>query len=163
MTSSLLTHKISRATSPLQVLRTSGNITAGVAGAWTDLDDGGTAAARPLDVVLPNMAIGDPFDYRPIFSAATVTGAWLGTLAVIVGGAVQRNIFDATFGFLPWSIPSAQGKDIIALTPRLTVVAGDLENGSLRLRFRYIQATNARTINAVAGIPLIMEGRGPLD
>lgn len=150
------------AVNPVQVTRTSGNLSAVVSAVWADLDSTGTAAARTLDVVLPNMSVGDNFIVRPIFTANAITGGFLMTCAVIVGGAVQRNLFDATYGFFPWAIPTAASKDVNAPSPRLTVVGGDLENGSLRLRLRHQQATNPRVINAVGGIPFFFEGRGPL-
>lgn len=149
------------AVNPVQVSRTTGNITAAVVAVWTDLDPGGTVAARPLDVVLPNMQEGDGFDFMPMMSLASAVGGFLGNLAVIKAGAVHRRLFDTTYGYLPWSAATGQAKDIYTRSPKMVVQATDLENGSLRLRFQYIQVTAVRTVNAVSIIPLWLEGRGP--
>ena len=146
----------------MQVIRASGIITAAVAAAWTDLDNGGTAASRPLDVVLPGMSVGDKFSFKPNVSVASASGGWLANVAVVVNGAVVRRLFDATFGHLPWSVSSAVAGYVIDQPPLQVVQTGDLESGGqLRLRLQYIQATAARTVNATAGIPLTLEGRGP--
>ncbi len=151
------------ATNPIQVTRTAGAITTAVSAVWVDTDTGGTAAARPLDIVIPNMATGDAFDFRLFISASSVTGATLMNLAVVVAGATQRRCFDETFGYLPWSIATGVAKDVFTATPRLTVLAGDIENGALRLRLQHIQASNARNIGGSSSVPIWMEGRGPLD
>lgn len=153
------------AVTPVQVQRTSGAITASVTAQWTDLDPGGTAAARPLDIVLPNMSEGDFFDFRPIFSIATANGGWLLNLVVVVNGAVVRRCFPPggfDFGFIPWAAVANTAKDINMPTPRLSVQAGDLENGSLRLRLQYTQGSVSRTVQADTTSPLWLEGRGPL-
>lgn len=156
---------LASAVNPVQVIRATGNFQAAVAAVWTDLDPGGTAAARPLDVVLPGMAVGNGFEYRPIFAVASVTGGFLLNLVAIKNGTVARRMFPPgtlDFGYIPWNAPSGQGKEINAATPRLFVQEGDLEDdGSLRLRLQYQQATNPRTINADVGWPMWLEGRGP--
>lgn len=150
------------AVNPVQVMRISGNFDVAVSAAWADLDPGGTAAARPLDVVLPNMGVGDGWDFKPNLTLGTATGGFLMNLAIIKAGAVHRRLFSNAYGFFPWSAPSGQAKDLFSPIYRQNVQEGDLENGALRLRLQYIQATNVRPVNATVDIPLVLEGRGPL-
>jgi len=148
-------------TNPVQASRVSGNIVLAVSAIWADVDPGGTAAARPLDIVLPEMEVGDGFDFRPFFSVGASAGGLLCNLAVIKDGDVERLCFDETYGLFPWAVGGEASKDINVRTPRLTVLEGDLEDGSLRLRLKYIQATATRDVNAVSLIPFWVEGRGP--
>lgn len=150
-----------QAVNPVQVSRTSANFNAAVSAVWADLDPGGVAAARPLDIVLPGMAVGDGYDFKPNLTLGSVTGGFLMNLAIIKAGAVHRRLFSASFGFFPWSVPTGQAKDVFAPIYRQVVEANDLENDALRLRLQYIQATNARLVNATTDIPLVLEGRGP--
>ena len=144
-----------------------GSTSCAVTGSYKDVEDntggGGTASARPLDVVIPDMQVGDAFVVRPMFSMSSASGGFLLNAAIYVAGSVVRRIFDDTFGYFPWSIPSGVAKDLADWSPKQIVQSGDLEgDGSLRVRFQYIQATAARALNTASTIPAWTEGRGPL-
>lgn len=154
---------ISIPTRPITTVRSSGNITAAITAAWADLDDTGSASSRDLDCVLPNMSIGSKFDFRPVFSSSSANASFLGNVAVILDGAVVRRCFDATLGFLPWAMSANVAAQLNCRCPIQTVQSGDLSsNGSLRLRFQYILATNTRVMTAAPSSPMWMEARGPL-
>lgn len=149
---------------PIQVVRSSGNFPISQTTEWTDLDPGGSGFARPLDIVLPGMKVGDHFEFR-VANLNLTTGAYfLGTVFVIKGGVAHRNLSSSLYGYSPWSKVNSTAGDLIPVSgPRFTVKEGDLESdGSIRLRFRYQLTTGTRNVTAVPDVPVIFEGRGPL-
>lgn len=160
-------HEGIRPMSNVSVQDVGGNITLAVSAAWKDVEDntggGGSASARGLDVVLPDMVIGDAFVVRPVMNVGSSTGGFLMNATIYVAGVVVRRLFDATFGYVPWSLGANVSRDLVDWSPRQVVQAGDLEaDGSLRVRFQYILATAARTLGATNSVPAWSEGRGPL-
>lgn len=149
-------------TRTVQTIRTSSNIVLAIAAAFTDLDPTGTAAARDLDVVLPNMKVGDGFDFRPYLALQGSAGSFFANLAVIKAGVVQRSLFGSSFGNQFWSGATTSGLYVRDSTHKQQVLAGDLEaDGSLRLRMQYIKSSATSTIAITSDFPLVMEGRGP--
>jgi hypothetical protein len=150
----------------IQTRRTSGNITlANTSSAFADIDPGGTAASRPLDVVIPGLRVGDHFEFR--FASAfigTNNNFFLANAAIIKAGAVVRPLVVSPYGYSPLQkAQNVQGDLPPVWFPRNTVQEGDLEaDGTLRIRPRYSLSSLNRELHASADLPLIFEGRGPL-
>lgn len=152
---------------PIVVERTAGALSMGiVANTWHDLDTGGSAASRPLDVVIPGVRAGDWVGIDPDFSSnATAAAAYLDIFTIVAGAPVHRFGGDrspsSVGGNGSWVAAAGTGLNVAA-TIWYQLDATDIENGAVRLRLRDCNVTTtARTVNAVAAVPFRMAGRGP--
>jgi hypothetical protein len=130
---------------------------------WTDLDPGGTAAARPLDVVIPDVEAGQWVEFTPSAYVATATGATsLLDVFTIVGGAPVHQFGSTEVGISAWFI-SAGVPVNLGTRVSYQVQADDIEDGSvrLRLRFKNLHASTTRNLGAGSGNRVVLEGRGP--
>lgn len=128
---------------------------------WADIDAGGTAAARPLDLVIPGVAVGQWVSVNPVMHPTNAATSVQFDIFTIVAGAPVHQFGGATTGVSAWLAQSS-------VTEKLTAVrsyqlqAGDIENGAVRLRMRSRNlTTTARSLNASAGFEFRLEGRGP--
>lgn len=152
---------------PVRVTRTAGALSLGVsANAWHDLDTTGSAAARNLDVVIPGVVAGDWICIDPDFSSNSSAAAGYFDMHTVVAGAyVHRFGGDhsptSVGGTAGWSFGSSTSSATQA-SSWYQVQADDIENGAVRCRLRDCNATTtARTVNAIAALPLTLVGRGP--
>lgn len=124
--------------------------------AWVDLDNGGSAAARPLDIVIPGLRNGDSVEFGFNSLSFAAANAQYARVATIVSGAVV-NAHEALGWAALNNTVSAMNGSII-----LPVVSGDIENGSVRLRIQYqrVTGTASRSIG-VDTMPTRTWGRGP--
>lgn len=155
---------------PIKTRKTDGNIslTATGAGVWADCDSGGSAASRPMDVVIPGCKIGDWVDIVPRANIAggATNGLLLDVFTIVSGSPVNALSGGDALGayFIQVSATTMIGARI-----SYQVQSGDLENvangvGSVRLRLRYSKtAGTGATLNAssAASNSWVMEGRGP--
>lgn len=154
---------------PVKVRKADANISLPSTGGgnWTDCDTGGTAASRPMDVVIPGCKVGDWVEVAPrALIAAGSAGLPLDVFTIVDGAAVNAISGGDALG--AWFI-AASATTMIGSRASYQVQSGDLENvvggvGSLRLRLKYVKSTGtAGTINATSASSTswTMEGRGP--
>lgn len=145
---------------PMQVTKVDGDVTvANTSGAWVDTDNGGSSAARPLDIVFSDVAAGDWVTVAPSLIADGQASNVSLRFATIVGGAVVNGMGDPEAGIPSWylvggSVRSAGGG------VSYQVQAGDIEGGDVRMRLQH-NSTAGRIIRAGTIFPLILEGSGP--
>lgn len=150
------------AAAPVRVTKADANLACGVtANTWHSLDPGGSAAARPLDVVIPNVSAGQWVEVSVnLYSPNAATAVYLDIFTVVAGSFVNQFGTDAT-GTVGWLIPASLAWQA-SNTARYQVQAGDIEDGSVRLRIRDKNTTTtARSIGASGGIVFEMAGTGP--
>lgn len=128
---------------------------------WADVDPGGSAAARPLDLVIPGVKAGQWVEVEPNFySGSTSAGIYLDVFA-IVGGVPVSQFGLANEGVSGWTLLISTARFITGSRSK-KLVSGDIENDSVRLRLRSRNATTiSRAIAASAGNSFVLEGRGP--
>lgn len=147
---------------PVRVSKTDANLACGVvANTWHDLDPGGSASARPLDIVIPGVSAGDWVEVSAnLYSPNAATAVYL-DIFTVVAGAVVNQFGSATTGIVGWLLPSGLAWQA-SNSGRYQVQSGDIEGGSVRLRIRDRNtSTTARSIGASGGIEFRMDGRGP--
>lgn len=157
------TYAAAASLAPVRVAKSDANLpVTTVAGTWTDLDTGGTAAARPLDVVIPGVKVGQWVEVEPnATSAAATTNVSLDICTIVAGVPVHHFGDPALIGVTAWFCPSGALKHITGAV-WYQVQADDIENGSVRLRMRARNSsTTARAINATGGNIFTLVGRGP--
>lgn len=123
---------------------------------WTDVDNGGSASARPLDIVIPSVEDGD--DVEVGISAVSYSASLSGyvRVATIVSGSVVTG-HHAQGWTIPQSVTAVLAGSII-----VPVVTGDIEGGSVRLRvqFQRLNGSAARNIGE-SDVAMRVWGRGP--
>lgn len=144
---------------PIIVRRTSGDITLAISAVFADSDTTGTASARTLDLVFPNVTAGDVISVAPNLYMPSAVNATIHTFATIVAGAVVNRAGGA-FGVPTWGAP-ANGVGKIIGEYSYVVQAGDIEAGSVRVRMQHILASATRTVKADTNTEWYVEGRGP--
>lgn len=159
---------IRKSAAPVLVRKTDANVSLpNNAGVFTDCDGGGSAASRPMDVVIPNCKVGDWVSIQPrALVAAGSAGLILDAFTVVAGAAVHAVSGGGAFGLGGWFVGAGLTAPVIGVVS-YQVQTGDLENvangiGSVRFRLKYVKGTGtAGTINASGGWAWDMEGRGP--
>lgn len=132
-----------------------------VQGVWTDLDPGGTAAARPLDVVIPNVAAGQWISLYASMHPSNVAQSVQMDVFTVVAGSPVHQFGQSVGGTSTWLLP-ASTTAAVSGTRSYQLQSDDIENGSVRLRMRARNTgTTARNVLAVSGFEFRMEGRGP--
>lgn len=153
-------------TSPIVVKKNapSGVIALTQSTVWKDIDPDGTAAARPLDLVIPGVSPGDWVRVTPNFYYSILAGnngAYVDIFTVVDGVAVNHP-GDAEGGIAGWMIEGGLAGRVSGPVS-LQVTADDIENDSVRLRLRYKLAA-AATRGIWAGlydVEFRLEGDGP--
>jgi hypothetical protein len=147
---------------PIQVTKADANLVLGiVANTWHDADANGSAAARPLDIVIPNVTAGKWVEVKAnLYSPSSAAAVYLDIWTVVAGSPVNQ-FGSSTTGTVGWLLPASTAWQA-SNTARYQVQAGDIENGSVRLRLRDRNtSTTARSIGASGGIVFEMAGVGP--
>jgi hypothetical protein len=151
------------APAPVIVSKTDAPLALGVvANTWTDVDPGGTAAARPLDVVIPGLKVGDWVTLAPVLHPTNAATSVQFDAFTIVDGLPVHQFGAAVGGVSAWLAVSAVTTTLTA-TRSYQIAEGDLDaagNVRLRLRSRNL-STTPRSLNASAGFEFRLEGRGP--
>lgn len=150
-----------RLVAPIQTRKADANLTLNTAAAWNDVDASGSASARDLDVVIPGVAAGQWVTFTPNFYSASTAGALFCDVFTVVAGSYVNQFGTSGGGVTSWFIFTntavTRGGPV-----SYQVQAGDIENGSVRLRFRtYNTNATARSISSTGGNIAIFEGRGP--
>lgn len=147
---------------PVRVTKTDANLAFGtVANTWHDTDPNGSASARPLDIVIPNVMAGQWVEVAMnYYSPSAATAVYLDFFTVVAGSPVHQ-FGSATTGVVGLLIPASLAWQQSA-SLRYQVASDDIENGAVRLRLRDRNtSTTARSIGSSSGIELVMDGRGP--
>lgn len=156
---------------PIVTSKTDANVSLAATGAgtWADVDSGGNASARPMDLVFPACSVGQWVTITP--SAIVAFGATSGILfdaGVYVSGVLAHKISGGSAGVSAWTAVASVATTNIGPPRAYQIQAGDLENivngvGSLRVRLMYQKTSGtAGTITANGtGGQWVMEGRGP--
>lgn len=155
MTESLVLPQSKGAPAPI-IVEAMGPFAFSVAGTgFYDLDPGGTAAARPTDIVIPGVKAGDTVEYGVSLHSPTAVNAQYLGVAPIVAAAPVRVIPP-----LGWLIPSGAAA-FPAGSVMIPLTEADVENGSVRLRIQAfrIAGTAARSLGFTQ--PMKFWGRGP--
>jgi hypothetical protein len=149
----------------VRTIKNDGNLSlVGASGApWTDVDTSGTAAARNLDIVIPNVEAGDFVEVNLDCFVASAGGSCALDMRTIVAGAAVNHFGSSNVG-IGWSgwllsnnVPVTVGSRAL-----YQLQAGDIEDGSVRCRLAFsLAATFTRTISATGGLALRLAGRGP--
>lgn len=149
--------------SPIVVSKIDANLTLIGNSTWKDFETAGSAASRPMDVVIPNVKATDWVSINADAFYGNEASNVFVTMATIVGGAVVNRFRAAnTLGVQSWTgLASAFSK--MAGQAHYQLVAGDIENGAVRLRQQYFITTGQpnHTVFASAGFAWTLEGRGP--
>lgn len=151
--------------SPVIVRKSDANLTLAVNAAYQDVDPSGTASSRDLDIVIPNVAVGQWVDFVMNILVTSSTVACAFDVFTVVSGAVVHKFGSPTS--LSGPTPSAwfaeANKSLAAQgSVAYQIQTGDVENGSVRLRVRSLQASGAaRVIFSAGGGLFLAEGRGP--
>lgn len=154
----------SNGAAPVTVQRTSGNLSlvGDQAGTWVDVDPGGDAEGRPLDLVIP-CAPGQTVEaYVRLYSPSAAGGFYMALTSIVSGSPV--TVIDGTFGTQDLWLWNSTLTDVQAVVT-YTATAADIEDGHIRLRLqrKWTSQAGTRTINAssASANPLRMVGRGP--
>lgn len=154
------------ARAPVKVVSTTGYACGVVAGTWHDLDTAGSAAAKPFDVVIPNVQAGQWICITPGLSSNSSSAAFVGLDCwSIVGGVAINKMGPATVsvngGVPAWKLITST-LSIVCAPTWYQVQAGDIESGSIRMRLRdFNSGTTARSLVAGSGYDLTLTGTGP--
>lgn len=135
---------------------------------WADVDSEGTASARPFDVVIPGVKIGDYIAIDPCLYVGAAAGNAALDIATIVSGAVahyfsSKTATPLTAGLTSWFVTASvtvtvQGRQWYQLQ------SGDIEAGSVRLRLRNIGiggSAASRAVSRTSGNLARLVGVGP--
>lgn len=148
---------------PVRVVKSDANLTL-VANtqAWADVDTGGTAAARPLDVVISGVTAGQWVDLEVNAHLASAAAVCLLDVFTVVSGSPVNQFGSTEIGVSGWVVNASIGVDLVGRMS-YQLQAGDIEGGSVRLRLRYknVHATVARVLDGTGGNRIVLEGRGP--
>lgn len=146
------------------VSKADGDISLTVNNAWHDVDSSGSASARSLDIVIPNVFAGQWVEGYLNSSALTASSGLCYFDFVTIVAGVKVNHFSVQgsgqFGPVGWQcIANSEHK----LTGNINrqLVAGDIENGAVRIRLQCRTFTATSTLRAQAGLPFQAWGRGP--
>lgn len=153
-----------RALAPVVVSKTDANLALPVVqGVWTDVDPLGTANARPLDVVIPNVEAGQWVSLTPTIHPSNVAQSFQVDAWTIVAGAAVHQMGFGNSGVSAWLLPASSIVPITA-SRHYQLQPDDIENGAVRLRLKARNTgTTARNIVATVGFEFRLEGRGPFD
>lgn len=148
----------------IPVSKADGDISLTVNNAWHDVDAGGSASARPLDVVIPNVFAGQWVEFNLNCSLVTASSGLCYFDAVTIVAGAKVNHFSVggsgQVGPVGWQcIANAEHKLTGYINRQLA--AGDIENGSVRIRLQCKTFTATSTLRAQAGLPFQAWGRGP--
>lgn len=152
--------------SPVVTVSVGDFVLANTGAAWADLDAvsaaPGTAAARPMDLVIPNVAAGDWVTVSATGIYNNGGGSGLFTLFTVVAGTPVRAFGDPAAGVAAWAMLSSL-YSTIAGSVSLQLQADDIEGGAVRIRPRYYKNTaNTKTLfGSTIGYRLRLEGTGP--
>lgn len=154
---------------PFRVNKADAGITLTGAAAWVDVDPAGTSAARPLDLVIEDVEIGDWVEaYIDAHSVSDPDPFYLDFFP-IVNGVPSGNHFwtgmsaNANSGPQGWWL-AASAAVTMSHAFRYQVRAGDIDaQGNLRLRLRHWGANAVTRILGVtfSGFSTVLEARGP--
>lgn len=153
------------AMTPIKVISEGAELNLGqVANAWHDVDPAGSAAARPTDVVIPNVVAGQWVAITLDAASFSATPFVRMDCWTIVGG-VKVNQFGAAVngntGIVGWCFAASAFTKSTG-TIHYQVQAGDIENGSVRIRLcDYTNSTTLRQITASNGFRMSLAGTGP--
>lgn len=141
---------------PIATSRTSGAVSVvNSSFAAADWDPAGNAAARPTDLVIPDVVAGDWVDLQMVMGVQNSTAAliWF-SFGSYVGGVLQRAV-----GLPTWNALSGVP---VVLTGLFSVQlqAGDIEDGSVRWRPIYV-GFGTRVTSGDSQSPAHFFARGP--
>lgn len=153
---------------PIRVQKSDANISITANAAWQDIDPSGTSAARTYDVVLPGAAAGMAVE-ASIEGACQAPNTAAGCsidVYTISGGVPVHSIGNVTTGVTGWQkLANASGATVTdywqgGWAGPLLLVAGDLEAGACRLRFRikFVSGANRVFLSSV-GFVLSLKAR----
>lgn len=154
---------------PIVVTKTDGDVTCNVA-SWTDAITAGTAAARPMDLIVPNVTAGQWIYIEPNYVVSSAGAAGLySDIFTVVAGAVVNQLGTTQVGIYGWFANTSLWTQVTGGV-WYQVAAGDIESisGSPSVRFRLrLKATTTVTKTIFAGgvIPgtkLILSALGPI-
>ena len=151
------------ALTPQFVAYTTGNIALATTGVltWADVDPGGSASARPADIVLTGCTAGQWIEVGLQGSLAAASAATQVTVATIVSGSPVNDVADGIAGIPGWGTQSSSAATIGGGF-MYQLAEGDIVDGDVRLRVRYsIASGGPRTLNGSSSIPWFFWGRGP--
>lgn len=150
---------------PVQAVKSDANITVnGSTGVWQDTDPSGTVNARTYDIVIPGVAAGQRVEASMEGVIVSAAGALLFDFWTVKAGVAVSQFGTSAFG----------STGLCALTNTAVLwqggwitspvlAAGDIENGSVRLRVRHVGATGvSRVISGTGGAQWRLRGRGPI-
>lgn len=151
--------------SMVQTVKSDANIAlASSAFTWIDVDLGGNAAARPLDLVLPGVQAGQGVVAGVGLRCTAGSGSELFRFVTIVAGAVV-NPFNvaAGLGTTGLQVPASTTTSV-AGEQAYRLAAGDISGGAVRIRLQHLNFGAASTItcDTVAnGYTLDLRATGP--
>lgn len=157
---------------PAPIVKRQGNMAAlnlsVVVGVWADVEADGTAAARPMDVVIPNVVAGQWIEVSSSLWVAATTGVTYLDLWTIVDG-VPVNKFGGNYGegverATGWILTANAEKVDLGNARPYQVQAADIQDGSVRVRMRSncAIAGAGKAIQRASGSEFTLVGRGPL-
>lgn len=133
---------------------------------WHDLDPSGSAAAKPLDLVVPNVTAGQWVCVTPNLASGGSSSAFVGLdIWTIVAGVPVHNFgptpAGVNGGVSGWKL-NASVLSPITGAAWYQVQQSDIENGAVRLRLRdYNATTTARSLTAGSGYRIELVATGP--
>lgn len=130
---------------------------------WKDVDTGGSAAARPLDLVVPDVKAGQWVTLTINgYSGSAASGGSV-DFVTVVSGAKVNHVGNATAGVTGWVIDNNTIKHLNGSID-YQVQSADIENGAVRFRLQTIRtlgSATTRALLATGGFALRMAARGP--
>lgn len=133
------------------------------AATWADSEDAGTAAARPHDLVIPNVKAGDaiPVAVNIGLISAGTNGKYLDIWSIVDGAPVNHMATQALGG--SWDVRAAAAHAVNGVRT-FYVTEDDIDDGSLRLRLRHTgnAAGTAQQLFGGFGLEICLEAHPPL-
>ncbi len=155
-----------RLLAPIRVVASAGLSVGVTANAWHDTDPGGSAAARPLDIVIPDVRAGQWICVSPEFmsGAGVATQVYMDMWTIVAAAPVNQFgavVVSNVGGIAPWTLITSVRSQAQAPC-YYQVQQADIEDGSVRCRLRdFNTTTTARTISGAGGVRAALYGLGP--
>lgn len=147
-----------RAVTPIRVVdaATAWTLSGSTASTWADSEAAGNAAARPHDLVIPNVKAGDaiPISLNIGLASSGTNGKYLDFWSIVEGTPVNHMATGALNG--SWNVPVAGINSLNGLRT-FYVQEADIDEGSLRLRLRHTGNGAGTNQNLFGGFGLEIE------